>query len=410
MRFLLINHIQNARQSIKGNRARSWLTMIGTAIGVASVTIILLLGLGAGKFIDSQVEKIGGNILVVRPGIQGDVLSNISQQLQPNQSYNTSTLTEEDIAIISKVETIKHVAPIMNMNGMIKGDRDAPTGSMIVATDPSLSEISDLKLVSGDFFNNSDQHKAVIGINLSRNIFDTSESIGRLINIRGEDFTVVGIIEEINDTINFNSIDYNNTAMISFSDGKKLNNDAVQIQQIDVQVNSISDLEKVSKAISDKLEDSHNGQQDFSVLSGDEISSSTSDLFHIVSLFTSAIASISLLVGGIGIMNIMLVTVAERTREIGIRKAIGATNTDIVWQFLIESIMLSFSGGIAGFIIGYAVAFIICATYLPFGPAISGEIIGIAAALSFIVGIVFGLYPAIRAAHKDPIESLQSYN
>lgn len=410
MRFLLINHIQNARQSIKGNRARSWLTMIGTAIGVASVTTILLLGLGAGRFIDSQIEKIGGNILIVRPGIQGDVLSNISQQLQPNQSYNTSTLTEKDISLISEIKGTKHVAPIMNMNGLIKGDREAPAGSTIVATDPSLSEISDLKLVSGNFFSKLDQRKAVIGINLSRNIFDTSESIGRLINIRGENFTVVGIVEELNDTINFNSIEYNNTAMISFLDGKKLNNDAVQIQQIDVQVNSTSDLEKVLKAISVKLEDSHKGQQDFSVLSGDEISSSTSDLFNIVSLFTSAIAGISLLVGGIGIMNIMLVTVAERTREIGIRKAIGATNADIVWQFLIESVMISFSGGIAGFVMGYIVAFIICTNYLPFGPAINGEIVGVAFALSFFVGVIFGLYPAIRASHKDPIESLQSYN
>jgi putative ABC transport system permease protein len=410
MRFLFINHIQNARQSIKGSKARSRLTMLGTAIGVASVTTILLLGLGAGNFINSQIEDIGGNILVVRPGIQGDALSNISRQIQPNQSYNTSTLTEEDINLISEIETVKHVAPIMSMNGLIRGDEDAPTGSTIVATDPSLAEISNLRIISGKFFTESENGKAVIGINLSRHIYGTSDSIGRLINIKGTSFTVVGIIEEFNDAINFNSIDYNNTAMISFSDGKALNKDIIQIQQINVQVNSISDLENVSKSIVAKVENSHKGQQDFSVLSGDEISSSTSELFYIVALFTSLIAGISLVVGGIGIMNIMLVTVAERTREIGIRKAIGATNADIVWQFMVESIMLSFSGGAAGFLLGYVAAAIICSSFLPFTPAISGEIIGVAAALSIAVGVIFGLYPAIRAALKDPIESLQSYS
>lgn len=410
MRFLFINHIQNARQSIKGNRVRSRLTMLGTAIGVASVTAILLLGLGAGNFINSQIEDIGGNILVIRPGIQDDIMSSIGRQIQPNQSYNTSTLTEEDIELVSGIETVKYIAPIMSMNGLIKGDEEAPAGSSIIATSSALDDISNIKVISGKFLEDSEQNKAVIGIDLSRNIFGTSESIGRLINIRGTSFTVMGIVEGIDDTINFNSIDYNNVAMINFADGKTLNNNTVQIQQIDIQVNSISDLDSASKSVTIKLENSHKGQQDFSVLSGDEISSSTSELFYIVALFTALVAGISLVVGGIGIMNIMLVTVAERTREIGIRKAIGATSGDIVWQFLIESIMLSFSGGISGFIFGYIIALIVCTSFLPFTPAISGEIIGIAAILSVVVGIVFGLYPAIRAAGKDPIESLQSYN
>lgn len=411
MRFLLISHIQNARQSIKNSRVRSRLTMLGTAIGVASVTTILFLGLGASNFINSQIDEIGGNILVVRPGIQSDALTSISRQIQPNQSYNTSTLTEEDIEIIRETDNVKRVAPIMIMNGLISGDTDAPAGTSIVATSSSMAEISDLQIANGQFFDDGKDHDtAVLGINLSRSVFGTSDSIGRRIRIRGSNFTVVGIIEEVQDSINFNSIDYNNSVMISFEDGKAINKDAIQIQQINVQVDAIGDLESTAKKITNLLEISHNSQQDFSVLTGDEISSSTSELFSIVALFTALIAGISLVVGGIGIMNIMLVTVAERTREIGIRKAIGATNSDIVWQFLIESVMLSFSGGVAGFALGYIISLIICSSYLPFMPQISGDIIAISAVISVMVGVVFGLYPAIRAARKDPIESLQTYN
>ena len=153
----------------------------------------------------------------------------------------------------------------------------------------------------------------------------------------------------------------------------------------------------------------HTNERDFSIFTGDQISQPTGQIFYTIAAVTTAIATISLVVGGIGIMNIMLVTVAERTREIGIRKALGASNSDIMWQFLIESLALSIGGGIAGYIGGYILAFGVSLS-LPFYPAVNWQIAAAAIAISIIIGTVFGIYPAIKASRKDPIESLHQYN
>lgn len=387
------------------------LTMIGTAIGVASVTAILALGSGASNIIKDQISSLGGNIAIVRPGSSANPLAGIGYQVQPNHNYNASSLTEEDIKSIAAVTGVKKVAPIMVLSGSIIGESTAPDGSAIVATTQDLAEISALKMSHGQFFDSSTTRStAVLGTTLSRNIFGTDDPVGRILTVHGKSFTVVGVMSEIGEALNFNSIDYDNAAIIAFSDGKIINNNASQIQQIDIQVNSTGDLVDASNAIKKVISENHNGENDFSVLSGSEISKFTSETFYVIVGVTTAIASISMVVGGVGIMNIMLVTVAERTREIGIRKALGATNSDIVWQFLIESIMLGIGGGAIGYISGYIIAIVISRAFFTFIPTISGDIAAIAILLSVVIGVVFGLYPAIRAARKNPIQSLQSYN
>jgi ABC-type antimicrobial peptide transport system permease subunit len=191
--------------------------------------------------------------------------------------------------------------------------------------------------------------------------------------------------------------------------GRKLNQNVAQIQQINVKVDSIDNFDKVISDINKTLKTAHGGEKDFSILTGDKISQPTNLFFYTIAGFTAAVATISLIVGGIGIMNIMLVTVAERTREIGIRKALGASNADILWQFLIESLMISVIGGIMGFIIGYAIAFGLTSV-LTFKPIISWGIVETAMAASVVMGVIFGIYPAMRAARKDPIESLHEFN
>lgn len=410
MRFLFINHIQNAQQSLKSSRVRSLLTMIGIAIGVASVTIILSLSGGASKIISNQINSLGGNIIVIRPGSISDNSITSINQIQPNNNYTTSTLKEPDIESISKVPNVKFAAPIMHINVAVKVNSKAIKNASIIATTPQLANISNFKIDKGQFLDDSIiKDTAVIGAKLADNIFGSESSIGRTITIHGHPLTVVGVLKDINNPINYNSVDFDNSVIINFEVGKEIAMGTTQIQQINVKANKISNLDKITKSINEILLKNHSGEKDFSILTGNKISQSTNQLFYTISGVMTAIATISLVVGGIGIMNIMLVTVAERTREIGIRKALGANNIDITLQFLIESLALSLGGGIIGYVIGYIVAFAI-GTFIIFEPIFTWEIAGIAILLSAVMGTLFGLYPAIRAARKDPVESLRRYN
>ena len=409
MRFLLLNHIQNANQSLRSRRVRSVLTMIGITIGVASITAILSLSGGASKIISDQINSLGGNIAIIRPGVTTDLIANITQS-QTHNNYATSTLTEADITYIKNTPHIQSTAPLMVLSGAIKAESTAPSNSLIVATTPQLADISNLNINEGQFLDKTiSKNTVVVGTQLSINVFGTESSIGRILTIRGQPFTVIGILKRINNPINYNSIDFDNAAIINFAVGKELNQNVSQIQQIDVKADSIANLDQAIVAIKKTLLTSHGGENDFSVLIDDQISQPTSQLFYAIAGVTTVIAAISLLVGGLGIMNIMLVTVAERKREIGIRKALGASDSDISWQFLIESLLISIGGGITGYIGGYILAFGI-SNFLTFDPIINWQIAVVALFISLVMGTLFGLYPAIHAASEDPIESLHQYD
>lgn len=409
MRFLLANHTQNAYQSLRSSRVRSGLTMLGVTIGIASITAILSLSGGASKVIGDQVKALGGNIAVVRPGVIEDPIASITNA-NSHRDFAASTLTEADIVYARNTKHVGSVAPLMILGGTIKADSKAPNNSVIVATTPELAAISNLQIREGQFLDESiNQDTAVIGTQLSIDIFGTESSIGKTALIRGKAFTVIGVLKLQNDPINYNQVDFDNAIIINFASGKALNRSVVQIQQINIKADSTNNLEGIISHLDQAITSSHKGEKDFSILSGDQIAQPTSQLFYTIAAVTTAIAAISLLVGGIGIMNIMLVTVAERTREIGIRKALGASNGDISWQFLIESLAIGIGGGIAGYIIGYIVAFGI-STFLTFDPIINWQIALTATIVSVVMGVIFGIYPAIRAARKDPIESLRQYS
>ena len=409
MRFLFVNHVQNARQSMKSNRLRSSLTMLGITIGVASITTILALSAGANTMVSSQVDALGGNVTVVRPGALADTTIDDLSRMTTVQHFSVSSLTDADSAVIEQIPHVTAVAPLMIIQGTAVGTSGGPANTPIVATTPALQIVSDLKLSDGQFLDtNLSPKTVVIGPQLSVDAFGTEQSIGKTIRIKGVSFTIIGVLKRTNNPVNYNAVDFDHAALIGLDSGRALNQGASYLQQINVQTDSVANLNGVITEINKALLKNHLGEVDFSVLSGSQIAQPTSQIFSVIAGVTVAIAAISLVVGGVGIMNIMLVSVAERTREIGIRKALGASNGDIVAQFLIESLALSVGGGASGYVVGYVAAFII-STFLTFDPVLNWEIATTALGVSFIIGTLFGIYPAIRAARKDPISALRQY-
>ena len=411
MRLLLSSHFSNAFESLRSNRLRTGLTILGVTIGIASITVILSLSGGATKIITDQVEELGGAIAVIRPGApkQDARLNDFTSSLAG--SLETSSLTEQDVNNIKNIQGVKAVAPIMLLSGGFTAGEKTLSNVSLVATTPQLPEVTNLPFVDGQFIDSvTNENTAVIGSQLSVDLFGTEQSMGRVFRTHGTDFTVIGVLKLLNNPINYNNIDFDHAAIISLNSGKAFNQGVAHIQQINIKAESPDGLAEVTKEADKLLSANHQGERNYTILSGKNLSRPSNELFSAIAATLATVATISLVVGGIGIMNIMLVGVTERTREIGIRKALGASNAHITWQFLVESLMMSITGGVLGYISGYVIALTASRLFLTFDPLLSWEVALITVCISVFVGIIFGLYPAVRAARKDPIEALRQYH
>jgi putative ABC transport system permease protein len=376
---------------------------------MACIVLILSLSGGLQQLIASQVSGENGNTLVVRPeSNRGANDKNFLALIGSSQTYARSSLTTADATSISKVQDVVSVAPLAVTENNLKGDYEAPA-SKLVASTAELEKIVNLPLETGQFIDDGSGHnQVVLGFKLSQRLFNSTETIGETVKVKDTTFLVVGVLQQLNLPVNYNDVDFDESAIVSIKQAAKIN-DNLQIQQINVKVKNQAALSTVSSQVDQLLLKNHHGEPDFSVLSGGEVSNSTKRLFDTITAILSLVAGVSLVVGGIGVMNIMLVSVSERTREIGIRKAVGATNTNILVQFLCEAFILSLAGGLLGLLFGYAFAFG-ASGMMPFQPAVSPSIIGLSIAISVGLSCVFGIFPALRAASKDPIDSLRHYH
>lgn len=411
MRLLLGHHLTNAYESLRSNRMRTGLTILGVTIGISSIVVILSLSAGAAQIVSNQVDQLGGTIAVVRPGTpeRESQINTITSNLSGGDM--TSSLTERDVKDIENIDHVTAVAPIMVLGGSVSSDSSKPRNIQLIATTPGMTDVANIPLAEGQFIDTvTNDDTAVIGHQLSIDLFGTDTSVGRTFTTHGMQFTVIGILKRQNNPINFNNVDFDHAAIINLQSGKAFNQGIASIQQINIRATSTDKLPGVLQQVTEQLTRNHHGEKDFVILSDGDLARPSAELFTAVSASLTAVAGISLVVGGIGIMNILLVSVTERTREIGIRKALGASNVHIVWQFLIESVVMGFAGGIAGYFVGYIIAFTIARSFLTFDPVFGWSIVGASLGTSLVVGLIFGLYPAILAARKDPIEALRQFH
>lgn len=403
---MITAHIRIALDSLRANRVRTSLTTLGIIIGVASISLVLALGEGAKQAVSGQIDQLDGNIIVIKPGQKG--FRDISAY-NPYNTAVTSTLTEHDYETALKIPDAAAVAPLMLLSGTVKNASTEAKGAPIIATNDKLATILKLNVISGDFISNGvDRDTVVIGQQLAIELYGTDRTTGQQLIIKGRPHTVIGVVENTRKPINVSGVNLDNAVYTSLDNGKSFNQGIAQIQQIVISATTPAQVPALSQTLDQAIIANHEGERDFAVLAGNNISTSSDEFFNSVLIVTALVASIAIIVGGIGIMNILLVSVTERTREIGIRKAVGATDAQIMWQFMIEALAMSLSGGIIGLAIAYGLAYLI-GSALFFAPALNWEIIVGSLSIALFVGIVFGIYPAVKAARKDPIEALRQY-
>ncbi len=392
--------------SLAGNIARSSLTILGIVIGIASVITMVSIGQGAQATIQSSIQSIGSNLIIISPGAQrgaGPVSSG-------RGSAQTLTIEDAD-AIASQVDGVSNVAPEVSRRYQItaKGNN---TNTQVIGTTPAYLDVRNIKMDSGTFVTDqqikSSAKVAVLGPSARDDLFGTDANpIGSNIRIKGIDFQVIGVAQSKGGsgfTNPDNSIYVPITSAQHFLSGDNF------VTTISVSAQSQSSMGQVQQDITDLLLKRHKisdpTQADFNLMNQTDIIATASSITGTFTILLSSIAGISLLVGGIGIMNMMLTTVTERTREIGLRKAVGIKKIYINLQFLSEAVVLTFLGGGVGVVLGW-LASIGAKDFFSLNTEVSLSSVLLAFGVSAGVGIIFGFYPARRAANLSPIEALR---
>ncbi len=396
-----------ANRSLRAHRARTILTILGVVIGVFIVSIVLITSAGLHRSIDDQTNKLHSDLVVVRSA--GDSTTGM-EAFSPLRVANATTLTALDLEKVTKVAGDGNVAPMMFLGGSVGSGQDKFDNITTVATNESLPDILGIKLQSGNWFSNKESKRAwvVLGSKLASGLLDTNQAMGQYVTIKGQTFTVIGILESANQPISLAGVDVDKAAFISMDNGIQFTGGTRQIGQIVVKAKS-GKSEAMERSITATLKVTHSDDGEFAVRRSSEVAGSMAGWLTTITTVALIFASISLLVGGIGIMNIMLVSVTERIREIGIRKAVGATKRQILEQFLLEALIMTFTGGIVGLLLAYGASYLINLQFsLPM--VFSWWIFAVGLGVPVIVGLLFGLWPAIRAARQDPIVALRQYH
>jgi putative ABC transport system permease protein len=402
---MLIMAFRIALRALARNKLRSFLTMLGIIIGVGAVIAMVAIGEGAKKRVQEQIASLGTNLLVILPGTV--TLGGARTGSGGRQSLVASDAT----AIMNEIPVVSGASPVLRQNQqVIVGDQNWSTSIQGVA--PEFQQIRDWQIQEGRFISQADVEStakvALIGQTVAYNLFGDADPIDAIIRIKKIPFRVVGIL--VGKGQSGNGTDQDDVVMVPYTTMMKLVMGVTYIQQIIVAAVSSDTTQEASNQISLLLRQRHKirpgADDDFMIRNLSDIAEAASNSATVMAVLLGSIASVSLLVGGIGIMNIMLVSVTERTREIGIRMAVGARSRDIMLQFIVEAMVMAASGGVIGILVGVGSSALI--KYLSELPTlIRPEIIAISFLVSGTVGVFFGFYPARKAARLDPIDALR---
>ena len=403
--MLLWTTLKIALASLLANKLRSVLTMLGVIIGVGAVIAMLSLGTAFGEVISGQIGKLGTNVLYIRPGQRGMGMVTMVQ-----------TLTPQDGEAIVAIDGVRAVSPWAMGSGEIKVGNRNTNSAILTGASPAFLLTQNYELVRGRMFTDSEVRRqarvAVIGPKTAKDLFGQRNPVGQIIKIRGISFDVIGLLKPKGDLGRFNPDDQvilpYTTAM------RQLPPRRDYVQAIVIDAFHQEDLDQIAKDVTTLLRRRHRLQpgdeDDFDVQNMAQVLATFQAISLGLTFFLGTIAAISLVVGGIGIMNIMLATVAERTREIGIRKALGAKGRDILRQFLIEALVVTLGGGLVGLGLGWALMAVgaaVVSRWLEISASLQWWVVAMSVAISTVVGLVSGLYPAIRASRLDPVEALR---
>ena len=394
-----------ALRALARNKLRAFLTMLGIIIGVGAVIAMVAIGEGAKSTIRSQIAALGTNVLIILPGsnVQGGVRAGFG---------NVNTLLDSDAkAIALELRSVAFSSPVLRrQDQVVSGNLNWGTLAQGVA--PEFQQIRDWQIAEGRFLHEGDMDSAakvaVIGQTVARQLFGNDDSLDAVIRIRNIPFRVVGVLAPKGQT--GQGTDQDDTIMIPYTTMQKRLMRITWVQSIVVRAVSAERVDEAQEQITLLLRQRHrigpDREDDFNVRNLSDIAEAATTTARVMAVLLGSVASISLLVGGIGIMNIMLVSVTERTREIGIRMAVGARSRDIMLQFLVEAVVMAATGGLIGILLGVGSSEVI-KQWAQWPTLIDPAIIVIAFLFSGAVGVFFGFYPAKKAANLDPIDALR---